>query len=71
MAQQEAVHDQIEAGREALERRAWREAYDLLSDACCDGALSAEDCEGLSRAACSRAGSTSHWPPASGPLPPT
>jgi class 3 adenylate cyclase len=51
MAQQESVHDRVEAAREALRRHAWREAYDRLTEADRDGLLSAQDYEGLSRAA--------------------
>ena len=44
-----AVGDPIEAGREAVRRRAWEDAYELLSSA--DGRLAAEDLRGLGEAA--------------------
>jgi class 3 adenylate cyclase len=45
----QVVDDPIAAGREAARRRAWQEAYDLLSSA--DGTLAAEDLELLADAA--------------------
>ena len=45
----DAVSDPIAAGREAARRRAWDEAYVLLSSA--DGTLAAEDLERLADAA--------------------
>ena len=45
----DAVSDPIAAGREAARRRAWDEAYELLSSA--DGTLAAEDLERLADAA--------------------
>jgi class 3 adenylate cyclase len=44
-----AVGDPIEAGREAVRRRAWEDAYQLLSGT--DGALAADDLRGLAEAA--------------------
>jgi class 3 adenylate cyclase len=44
-----AVGDPIEAGREAVRRRAWEDAYQLLSGI--DGALAADDLRGLAEAA--------------------
>ena len=44
-----AVGDPIEAGREAVRRRAWEDAYQLLSSA--DDRLAAEDLLGLGEAA--------------------
>jgi class 3 adenylate cyclase len=41
----------LEAGREALRRHAWREAYELLEDAGAAAPLSPEDLEGLAAAA--------------------
>ena len=43
--------EQLLAGRAALRRHAWREAYDLLQAVDVSGALSAEDLEGLAEAA--------------------
>ncbi len=43
--------EQLLAGRAAVKRYAWREAYDLLHEADGSGALSAEDLEGLADAA--------------------
>jgi class 3 adenylate cyclase len=45
----QVIEDPIAAGREAVRRRAWKEAYDLLSSA--DAELSAEDVEQLADAA--------------------
>jgi class 3 adenylate cyclase len=45
-------HDNaLEAGREAIRRHAWREAFDLLTAADHAGGLTAEDLEGLAEAA--------------------
>jgi class 3 adenylate cyclase len=43
--------DPLDAGRDALSRRAWTEAFDLLSRADHDGRLTADDLEGLAMAA--------------------
>jgi hypothetical protein len=43
--------DPLEAGREAFERRSWREAYDLLKQADDDGRLAAPDLEALAKSA--------------------
>lgn len=43
--------DPLDAGRDALSRRAWVEAFDLLSAADRDGRLGAADLEGLAMAA--------------------
>ena len=43
--------EQLLAGRAAVKRYAWREAYDLLQAIDVSGALSAEDLEGLADAA--------------------
>jgi class 3 adenylate cyclase len=43
--------DSLEAGRQAVRRRAWREVYDLLRGADEDGKLTAEDLENLAEAA--------------------
>jgi class 3 adenylate cyclase len=45
------VDDSLAEGREAVRRRAWREAYDLLSGADTDGRLTADDLEQLAEAA--------------------
>lgn len=45
------VRDPVEAGREAFERHAWQEAYELLSAADTDGALDGDDLERLATAA--------------------
>ena len=45
------VQDPAEAGREAFRRRAWKEAYDLLSPLEADGGLEAQDLERLALAA--------------------
>jgi class 3 adenylate cyclase len=45
------VDDSLEAGREAAQRRAWRDAYDLLGRADEEGRLAAEDIESLADAA--------------------
>ena len=47
----QVVQDPREAGREAAERRAWQEAFDLLKTADAGGALGAEDLEILGEAA--------------------
>ena len=47
----QVVDDSLEAGREAAQRRAWRDAYDLLKDADEAGRLAAEDVESLGEAA--------------------
>jgi class 3 adenylate cyclase len=46
----QVVDDSLEAGREAAQRRAWRDAYDLLS-AADDGRLTAGDVESLADSA--------------------
>jgi class 3 adenylate cyclase len=43
--------DPLEAGRDAFERRAWREAYDRLKEADEDGRLMASDLEALAKSA--------------------
>jgi class 3 adenylate cyclase len=43
--------DPLEAGRDALARRAWTEAFERLSEADRDGRLAADDLEGLAMAA--------------------
>jgi class 3 adenylate cyclase/tetratricopeptide (TPR) repeat protein len=43
--------DPLEAGREAFERRSWREAYELLKQADDDGRLAAADLEALAKSA--------------------
>jgi class 3 adenylate cyclase len=45
------VDDALQAGRKAIKRRAWREAYDLLSAAAASTELLPEDLEGLAKAA--------------------
>lgn len=45
------MRDPLPAGREALARHAWREAYDLLRAADSAGPLAPEDLEGLAEAA--------------------
>jgi class 3 adenylate cyclase len=45
------LDDSLEAGREAVLRRAWRDAYELLRSADGDGRLGAEDLENLAEAA--------------------
>lgn len=45
----QVVDDPIQAGREAVQRRAWKEAYDLFSGA--DGTLSADDVDLLAESA--------------------
>ena len=47
----QVVDDSLEAGREAAQRRAWRDAYDLLKDADEAGRLAAEDLESFGEAA--------------------
>jgi class 3 adenylate cyclase len=47
----QVVQDPAEAGREAFRRRAWEEAYALLSPLVSDGGLEAEDLERLALAA--------------------
>jgi hypothetical protein len=46
-----ATDDALQAGREALSRYAWREAFDALKRADAETTLSAEDLEGLAEAA--------------------
>ena len=46
-----APADPLQAGRDALARRAWPEAFDLLSQADADGALSGSDLEAFALAA--------------------
>ncbi|MGH2737217.1 MAG: hypothetical protein ACRDHH_00250, partial [Actinomycetota bacterium] len=48
---QRTLDDPLAAAREALERHAWREAFDLLSKADTEGGLSAADLELLGEAA--------------------
>src|ERR671924_473335 len=43
--------DPLEAGREAFERRSWREAYDRLKEADEGGHLTASDLEALAKSA--------------------
>ena len=43
--------DPLEAGREAFERRSWRDAHRLLKQADDDGRLTATDLEALAKAA--------------------
>jgi class 3 adenylate cyclase len=45
------AEDFLEQGRDAVRRRAWRDAYDLLRTADADGRLTAEDLESLAEAA--------------------
>lgn len=45
------VDDSLEAGREAAQRRAWRDAYELLRSADQEGKLTAEDLTNLAEAA--------------------
>lgn len=47
----QVVDDWLEAGREAVRRHAWRDAYELLASADGDGRLEAEDIENLGEAA--------------------
>jgi hypothetical protein len=47
----QVVQDPREAGRDAAERRAWQEAFELLKTADAGGGLRAEDLEVLSEAA--------------------
>ena len=47
----QVVQDPREAGRDAAQRGAWKEAFDLLKDADKDGGLAAEDLQVLSEAA--------------------
>ena len=47
----EIVSDPLEAGRAAVLRRAWREAYEHLRSADADGTLTAEDLQNLGEAA--------------------
>jgi tetratricopeptide (TPR) repeat protein len=47
----QVADDSLEAGREAAQRRAWREAYDLFRAADEDGRLTAEDLESLAESA--------------------
>jgi class 3 adenylate cyclase len=47
----QVVDDSLEAGREAVRRHAWREAYELLRSADGDGRLEAEDLQNLAEAA--------------------
>ena len=51
MPARDSVGAEVEAGREAYERRAWQEAFDLLSHADEVSALGAEDLESLAIAA--------------------
>ncbi len=51
MTETGSVTARVEAGREALRRYAWREAYDLLTEADTPDLLTTEDLEGLSQAA--------------------
>jgi class 3 adenylate cyclase len=45
------VTDRLESGREAVEQRRWREAYELLSEVDRDGELGGDDLERLAQAA--------------------
>jgi class 3 adenylate cyclase len=45
------VDDSLQAGRDAIKRRAWREAFDLLSVADASAELSPEDLESLAKVA--------------------
>jgi class 3 adenylate cyclase len=45
------IDDSLDAGREAVRRHAWREAYELLRSADEDGKLTAEDLEKLAESA--------------------
>ena len=47
----QVIDDSLEAGREAVRRHAWREAYDLLRRADSEGKLAGEDLEHLAAAA--------------------
>jgi DNA-binding CsgD family transcriptional regulator len=47
----EGIHDDVERGRASYERRAWKDAYDSLSDADRAGSLGAEDLELLATSA--------------------
>jgi class 3 adenylate cyclase len=51
MARQQTIEDALARAREAVARRSWREAYDLLTSADASGDLSAEDLELLAEAA--------------------
>lgn len=46
----QVLQDPVKAGREAFERRAWQEAYALLSEADAEGGLAPEDLEVLAEA---------------------
>jgi hypothetical protein len=46
----QVVQDPREAGRDAAERRAWQDAFDLLKAADANGSLQAEDLEILAEA---------------------
>jgi len=50
-SEQATMEDALKAGREALARSAWQEAFDLLSAADAKGDLAAEDLERLGEAA--------------------
>ena len=47
----QVVDDSLEAGRQAAQRHAWRDAYALLQSADAEGRLTAEDLESLAEAA--------------------
>ena len=47
----QVVDDSLEAGRQAAQRHAWRDAYELLRSADAAGRLTAEDLESLAEAA--------------------
>jgi class 3 adenylate cyclase len=51
MARQQTIDDALARAREAVARRSWREAYDLLSSADASGDLRPEDLELLAEAA--------------------
>jgi len=51
MARQRTIDDSLARAREAVARRSWREAYDLLTSADASGDLSPEDLELLAEAA--------------------
>ena len=51
MVRQQTIDDPLAQAREAVARRSWREAYDLLTSADASGDLSPEDLELLAEAA--------------------
>lgn len=60
-----AASEPLRAGREALSRHAWVEAFELLSQADREGDLAGEDLEALAEAAyiAKAYGLRSAWPP--------